>query len=391
MKGRVIVLDTPKDRAFAAALMVDGRLEDLLLSPPKGSALPEAGDIAVVRVKRKLPKAGAFCEMAGGIDGYLRDAKSVREGERVLVQVASLPEPGKAVALTTRVLFKGPRLILTPGAPGVNVSRQIGNQAERARLQEAVQAALESVRSEAGDTSPATALGVIVRSAARGEEPEALARELEGLLASQAGSLDQLKSSDPLSGGHGGDPLSHALREWVHPKPDAILCNPALAKALASAEAPDSPHRFYGDAAMLAKLRPEDDPFEASGAHDAMAELTAPETTLSGGRMTVEATRALVAVDVDTGSDFSPAAGLKANLAAAAELPRQLRLRGLGGQVAVDFAPMPKQHRKRLEEVLAKAFRADPVETSLVGWTKLGLFELQRKRERRPLAEIWSP
>ena len=52
---------------------------------------------------------------------------------------------------------------------------------------------------------------------------------------------------------------------------------------------------------------------------------------------------------------------------------------------------MPKQHRKRLEESLAKAFRTDPVETSLVGWTKLGLYELQRKRERPPLAEIWTP
>ena len=51
------------------------------------------------------------------------------------------------------------------------------------------------------------------------------------------------------------------------------------------------------------------------------------------GSMAVEATRALVAVDVNTGGDLSPAAALKVNLAAAAELPRQLRLRGLGGQV----------------------------------------------------------
>ena len=46
---------------------------------------------------------------------------------------------------------------------------------------------------------------------------------------------------------------------------------------------------------------------------------------------------------------------------------------------------MPRQNRKAVEEALKKAFRADPVETSLAGWTPLGHLELQRKRERRPL------
>ena len=35
MKGRVILIDTPKDRASQAALLIDGRLEDLLLDPLK--------------------------------------------------------------------------------------------------------------------------------------------------------------------------------------------------------------------------------------------------------------------------------------------------------------------------------------------------------------------
>ena len=110
------------------------------------------------------------------------------------------------------------------------------------------------------------------------------------------------------------------------------------------------------------------------------------EVRIDAGSLFVEATRALVAVDVNTGGDFSPAATLKTNLAAARALPRALRLRGLGGQIVVDFAPMSKAHRKQLEQSLRAAFRADPIETSLVGWTQMGLFELQRKRERLPLA-----
>jgi ribonuclease G len=44
----------------------------------------------------------------------------------------------------------------------------------------------------------------------------------------------------------------------------------------------------------------------------------------AGAFMTIEPTRALVAVDVNTGPDTSPAAGLKANIAAVRDLPRQL-------------------------------------------------------------------
>ena len=110
--------------------------------------------------------------------------------------------------------------------------------------------------------------------------------------------------------------------------------------------------------------------------------------TSSGGRLAVEATAALVAVDVDTAGGFGGGDGLTANLEAARELPRQLRLRGLGGQVVVDFAPVPKKDRRRVEDALATAFRRDPVETSLHGWTTMGLFEIQRKRERRPLLEL---
>ena len=88
--------------------------------------------------------------------------------------------------------------------------------------------------------------------------------------------------------------------------------------------------------------------------------------------MFVEPTRALVAVDVNTGGDTAPAAGLRANLAVARALHRALRLRGLGGQIVLDLAPMPKKDRRAFEDALRAAFRADSIETALVGWTPLG-------------------
>ena len=97
--------------------------------------------------------------------------------------------------------------------------------------------------------------------------------------------------------------------------------------------------------------------------------------------------RALVAVDVNTGPDTSPAASLKVNIAAARDLPRQLRLRGLGGQVVVDFAPLSKKDRAILDQVIKAAFKAEG-EAHLAGWTALGLYELTRRRDRLPLAEL---
>jgi len=132
----------------------------------------------------------------------------------------------------------------------------------------------------------------------------------------------------------------------------------------------------------------EDGALEYSGVLDMIDGLSQAKAALANGAsMIIEPTSALVAVDVNTGSDFSLTAGLNANLATAKDLPRQLRLRGFGGQIVIDFAPMPRKDRKTVEQALARAFRKDGIETALVGWTPLGHFELQRKRARIPLSE----
>jgi Rne/Rng family ribonuclease len=127
------------------------------------------------------------------------------------------------------------------------------------------------------------------------------------------------------------------------------------------------------------------------GALEAIAAARGAQVALpGGGHLYVEATRALVAVDVNTGSDTSLAAGLKANLAAARLLPRALRVRGLGGQIVIDMAPMPRKERRQVDQALTAAFRRDSTETTVLGWTPLGHVELQRKRDRLPLAQLLS-
>ena len=186
--------------------------------------------------------------------------------------------------------------------------------------------------------------------------------------------------------GPDGAPPNVALAEWLFPRPDTIYAPSGLAKSLGS----NGAMSFHGDDSFLPLIQPETDPFEAAGVHDAIEALRSPEIGVDGATMVIEPTRALVAVDVNTRADFSPAAGLKTNLAVARELPRQLRLRGLGGQVVVDFAPMPKQHRRKLDEVLKSAFRTDPIETALVGWTSSAYMRFSANANAAPCTRCFD-
>lgn len=110
-----------------------------------------------------------------------------------------------------------------------------------------------------------------------------------------------------------------------------------------------------------------------------------------GGSVHFEATRAGMMIDVDSGTleTGSPErTGLMANLAAAATIARQIRLRNLGGGIVIDFVGMDSRlQREKLRAALVDALAPDPAAPQLLGWTRLGHFELVRPRRGRPLAE----
>jgi ribonuclease G len=344
MKGRVVALDTLRGRP-AAALIVDGRLEDFLIDPVDDAPLPGAIYRGIVDRPMK-GQGGVFVKLPEGAMGFLRQVSGFAPGQPVLVQVSGAAEPGKAVPVTTRLLFKSRYAILTPEAPGLNVSRRIRVEEVRAELDGLAALAMAGAAPD---------LGLILRSACAEADPDEVTEDIalmRGL--AEAVLADLTGGPELLVDGPGAQET--AWRDWADPAPDEVA---------------------EGEGA-----------FAAFGVEELVDALLSPRVPLpGGGHMMVEPTRALIAVDVNTGPDTSPAAGLKANIAAARDLPRQLRLRGLGGQVVVDFAPMPKKERTPLEQVLRAAFKADGAESSLSGWTTLGLYELVRKRDRRPLAE----
>ena len=104
----------------------------------------------------------------------------------------------------------------------------------------------------------------------------------------------------------------------------------------------------------------------------------------SGGNLIIEKTQAFVAIDINTSKNNSLSSALKVNIEAIREIPRQLRLRGLGGKIIVETGPLSRKYRKKIEEVLSKsALNSDKLK--IVGWSNLGNLELEMPRSRYPL------
>jgi ribonuclease G len=341
MIGRVVILDELAGRP-AAALIVDGQLEDLVIDPDGDAPLPGA----IYRAVADRPvkgQGGMFVKLPEG-SGFLRQVSGIAPGQRVLVQVTGPAEPGKAVPVTARLLFKSRYAIVTPGAPGLNVSRRIKDEDTRADLSALANNAMAGASAD---------LGLILRSACAEAGPEDIAEDIVAMRDLATTVLADVNGGPELlvegAGAH-----ETAWRDWADPAPDEVI---------------EGGFADHGVAEMIDALRDPRVPL------------------VGGGHMMIEPTRALVAVDVNTGPDTSPAASLKVNIAAARDLARQFRLRGLGGQIVVDFAPMPKKERAILDQVIRAAFKGEAAETNLAGWTTLGLFEMTRKRDRLPLVE----
>lgn len=340
MKGTLVAFGTIQGHK-ATARMIDGRLDDLLIDPPDDRIRP--GAIYRARVGRPLKgQGGAILETPDG-PMFLRQAKGIAQGDALLVQAGTYAEVGKATPAANRLLFKSRFAIVTPGAEGANIARSIRDEERRVELHE-----LLSGMDLDGE------IGLVVRSAAAEADNAAVADDIRQMLDLARQVLAEPMSGPPEKLLDGPDAEELAWRDW--PAPDVSDADPGS--------------------------------FARHGIDAAISALSDPREPLPGGAcFFVEPTRAMTTVDINTGTDTTPAAGLKANLGAAAALPRALRLRGLGGQIVLDVAPMPKRDRRTLEQAMTRAFRADPIETSFVGWTPLGHVELQRKRERLPLNE----
>lgn len=342
MKGSLALFDESVGSGMAA-LLVDGRMVDLILDPPLNNPTPRPEAIYRGILERPLKGMnGAILRLPDGQKAFLKEAKGLAPGTPMIVQVATFSDAGKAAPVARKLIFKSRYCIVTPENPGNNIARSIRDEEERDRLLEILNYAADGADE-----------GIILRSACNGTDAETIAEDIANM-------LHMCRAVMANGTGH---------------EPELLLDAPAAAiRAWRDWDAPDQVEERRGC-------------FADHGVLEYIDAANTPRVDMPSGWIAVEPTNALVAIDVNTAGDFSPSAGIKTNLSAAKEISRQLLLRGLGGQITVDFAPMPKRERLKLENTLKAAFRKGGVDTIVAGWTPLGNMELQRKRERFPLRE----
>ena len=113
----------------------------------------------------------------------------------------------------------------------------------------------------------------------------------------------------------------------------------------------------------------------------------------SGGFLIIEPTEAMVVIDVNTGKSINKKDRdkhvLRINLEAAKEIALQLRLRNLSGIIMIDFINMnSNEDKKQIVSCLRNEFLKDKISTNFIDITGLDVYEITRKKKRRPLYEM---
>ena len=394
------------------AVVEDGKLQALIREQTLGagdavsSGRSLIGDIVLGRVAKVLPAIqAAFVEIGHERAGFLgaREAhclaaasehepligELVREGEEVLVQIVKDPIGEKGARLSASVTIPGRLCVLAPFQPGVALSRRIEDEAERERLSSLGEALIGLA-----DDELAVGAGYIFRTAAVGAELEELREDALQLAQDWRAILAARKKAKPPALLHRDlGPIARALRDLVRDDTARILIDDAeaaeAARAFCRLTLPEAEARI----ALFASPGALFDLFDLETDIDGLLH---PRVPLScGGWITVEGTEALTAVDVNSGS-FTQASGLEdtglaVNLQAARELGRQLRLRGIGGLIIVDFIHMKEdEHVDRVLEALTQSVSRDGTPVTVSRSSPLGLVEISRKRVRESLSSLVS-
>jgi ribonuclease G len=373
----LLIAAAPGD--WRAALLENGVAVELYVERGDRS---ETGSIHLGRVRRLVPALDAALVDIGGdrpaflpASEVLPRGRRLDEGERVIVQIRREAQGGKAERLTTGVILPCRHLELRVGRPDL-VGGDMLSPDDRAQLMDTPSLPLPSpglargLRGREGwglrlrEPAP---VGVLVSEAAE------LLRRLQDIL-ERASQREPPARLDP--------PPSFAagLASVMRTAPNSILIDdPGVIPEL---------RRIFSDISV--RHGPEAEwPVDLDEIFDQALSGTVALT--GGGAIHIEATHAAVLIDVDSGTPEGGSPGgnrLAVNLAAADAIARHIRLRNLGGGIVVDFAGLEDRNmRSRVRDRFIEALAPDPARPQILGWTRLGHFELVRPRRGRPLAE----
>ena len=386
------------------ALVSHGLLQEVHIARASGYSV--TGNIYLGRVERIVPgMQAAFVDIGLQRLGFLhaRDIDSPRiltqqnqdaakpkpdirdllhDGQQVLVQVEKDPIASKGARLSTQLALASKFLVLIPNEQHVGISQRIDDEDERQRLRDVLEQVQKAANIDAG---------IIARTAAEGAQADELASDLSMLESIWARISERVAGASAPHLVYQELPLhtrmtrdlagrqterilidDHATFERIHDYVQAFI--PSYAERL----------QWYQEKRPL---------FERHGVEDEVTRALQPKVALkSGGSLVIEQTEAMISIDVNTagflGGHSLEDTVFRANMEAAAAIPRQLRLRNLGGIIVIDFIDMEdEEHQRQVLRTLEKAAELDPAKTRIEGFSTLGLVQMSRKRTRESLAQ----
>lgn len=376
------------ERDNIAAVIEDGKISEFYVH--KGDVL--LNDVYLATVDNILPSIdAAFVNVGYDKMGFLHANDAIGKGtlkeklspkQKIIVQVVKEPVGHKGPRISTLLSLPGRFLVLMPHETGINVSRKIVSNKERARLKSII-----SLLKPVG-------LGVIVRTEAEGQSDADIQEDLEILLekwntivtAAETRPAPSLLYRDQ-------DLLYRVMREACSEDVDEIILDTSYGVHRTQQILQNwnmnkniEVNAYKGSETLLA----------AAGVVKEIKQALQTKVNLpSGGYLFIQTTEALTVIDVNSGkfvsSNTQDETIVKTNLEAVHEIARQLRLRNIGGMVIVDFIDMNNRRDKlAIMEELELALEKDKAKPQVGQLSDLGLVELTRHRQGQSLSELFS-
>ena len=327
--------------------------DDKKKTPPNISKFPQETDI---------PKQGSVNDV-------------LKQGQKLLVQIAKEPISSKGPRLTTEITFTGRYMVLIPFSSKISISQKIKSAEEKARLRQLV-----------GSIKP-KGFGVIVRTSAENKRVAELNHEMRTLVKCWEDTIAKMRRSTPPTLIY--EEESRALgviRDIFNPDFENIFVNDKETfEQLQNYVALIAPDRKD-----IVKLYSKNVPiFDNFGiTRQIKSSLGKTVSFKSGAYIIIEHTEALHVIDVNSGNrskatNDQETNALEVNLKAADEIARQLRLRDMGGIIVVDFIDMNKaEHRQTLFEHMREVMANDRARHNILPLSKFGLMQITRQRVR---------
>lgn len=305
----------------------------------------------------------------------------IKRRQILLIQVTKEERGNKGAALTTYLSLAGRYCVLMPNTnKGGGISRKISNASDRRRLKKVL-----------AELNIPDGIAVIVRTAGSQRSKAEIRRDYEYLMRLWNEIREStLKSTAPALIHEEANLIKRAIRDLYHRDMAEIQVEGEdgykAAKAFMKSLMPSH--------ARKVQLYKDDVPlFQRYKVERHLDAMHLPTVQLrSGGYIVLNATEALVAIDVNSGKATRERnieeTALKTNLEAAEEVGRQLRLRDLAGLVVIDFIDMEDaRHNREVERKLKEALRSDRARIQLGRISPFGLLEMSRQRLRPSLFE----